>query len=436
VLATSADERKTLLASGAAAGMAATFGSPVSAVLLAIELLLFEYRARSVIPVAFAAAAATSVRIARVGSAPVFAMERVAAPGGAALGAYVAIGALVGVCAVLITRAVYAVEDRFERLPIHWMWWPAIGGAVVGVVGFWVPRTLGVGYDNIEGTLRGDFPIAVLALLAGAKLVSWLLSLGSGTSGGTLAPLFTIGGAVGSLLASCIHAIAPSWAVDPRIGALVGMAAMFAGASRALLASVVFAFETTQQPMGLLPLLGGCAAAYFVSCLAMPTSIMTEKLARRGLRVTSEYAVDFLDRVPVAERMTREVVTLDASRTIADARAWLASDPKRTHQGFPVVRSGKLVGLVTRRELEHTTACLVGEATRKPAIVVRPDHTLREVADRMLAADVGRLIVVALDDPSRVIGIVTRSDLLGAHRARVRQETVREAHLRRTAIVS
>jgi H+/Cl- antiporter ClcA/predicted transcriptional regulator len=430
VLSTSADERKTLLASGAAAGMAATFGSPVSAVLLAIELLLFEYRARSVIPVAFAAAAATSVRIARVGSAPVFAMEHVTAPGGAALAAYVVIGALVGVCAVAITRAVYAIEDQFERLPIHWMWWPAIGGAVVGVVGFLVPRTLGVGYDNIEDTLRGDFPIAVLAVLAGAKLVSWLLSLGSGTSGGTLAPLFTIGGAIGSLLASGAHALAPSWAVDPRIGALVGMAAMFAGASRALLASVVFAFETTQQPMGLLPLLGGCSAAYFVSCLAMPNSIMTEKLARRGLRVTSEYAVDFLDRVPVAERMTREVVTLDAERSVVDARAWLASDPKRTHQGFPVLRDGKLVGLVTRRELEHTTAASVGEATRKPAIIVRPDHTLREAADRMVAADVGRLVVVAIDDTSRVVGIVTRSDLLGAHRIRVRHETVREPTLR------
>lgn len=419
-----ADERKTLLASGAAAGMAATFGSPVSAVLLAIELLLFEYRARSVVPVAFAAAAATGMRYARYGTtAPVFELEHIAAPSGPALASYIVLGAVLGVASVIVTRAVYAVEDGFEKLPIHWMWWPTLGGLVVGTLGYLVPRTLGVGYANIEDTLRGDLSGRVLVVLCVAKLASWLVSLGSGTSGGTLAPLLTIGGALGALVASAAAWMVPSWGIDPRIGALVGMAAMFAGASRALLASVVFAFETTQQPMGLLPLLGGCTAAYFVSCYAMESSIMTEKLVRRGVRVTAEYAVDFLDRVPVSELMTRDVVTLDASRTIASARALLedALDAP-THHGFPVLDdAGELVGVVTRRDLVRAdvAAKTVGDLVARPPIVVHPEHTLREAADHMIVAGVGRLAVVDRGEQPKLVGILTRSDLLAAHHPRL-----------------
>ncbi|MEZ4230574.1 MAG: chloride channel protein [Polyangiaceae bacterium] len=296
-------ERKTLLAAGAAAGMAATFGSPVSAVLLAIELLLFEYRSRSLVPVALAACVATAVRFAFVGSSPIFPMANVQEPGAVALTTYVGLGAFIGVCSVAITRLLYAVEDGFERLPIAWPWWPAIGGLAVGVIGYVAPRTLGVGYVNIEETLRGDLLGGVLLTLCVAKLASWLIALGSGTSGGTLAPLFTIGGALGALGARVVAEALPGHQIDPRIGALIGMAAMFAGASRALLASVVFAFECTRQPIGLLPLLGACTAAYFVSGLMMPNTIMTEKLARRGVRVGSQYSVDNLALMPNPGRL-------------------------------------------------------------------------------------------------------------------------------------
>jgi CIC family chloride channel protein len=289
IVKTSADERKTLLAAGAAAGMAATFGSPVSAVLLAIELLLFEYRPRSIIPVAVATVVATGVRIAFVGAAPVFPMPELAPATGEALTLYTVIGALVGVASVYVTKLVYWVEDMFEKLPIHWMWWPAIGAVVVGVVGIIAPKTMGVGYDNIERIVGGELVGKAMIVLCAWKLVSWSIALGSGTSGGTLAPLFTIGGGLGSALGLVFATLAPSAAVDVRVAALVGMAAIFAGASRALLASVVFAFETTRQPMGLLPLLGGCTAAYLISCLLMKNTIMTEKLARRGLHVPSEY---------------------------------------------------------------------------------------------------------------------------------------------------
>jgi H+/Cl- antiporter ClcA len=279
------EERKVLLAAGAAAGMAATFGCPVSAVLLAVELLLFEYRPRSLVPVALAAVTATGVRIALVGNAPVFAMPEVTQPGGAALAWYMALGAICGVAAIFVTRAVYGIEDAFEKVPLHWMWWPALGAIVVGVVGLISPHTLGVGYDNIEHIIGGGLVGRALLGLVIWKFVSWSISLGSGTSGGTLAPLFTLGGGLGAGLTALVAAAAPSLGVDGRIGGLVGMAALFAGASRAPLASVVFAFETTRQPLGLLPLLGGCAAAYLVSCLGMRHSIMTEKLARRGQRL-------------------------------------------------------------------------------------------------------------------------------------------------------
>src|SRR6185312_15788557 len=239
-------------------GMAATFGSPVSAVLLAIELLLFEYRARSLVPVALASATATAVRIAFMGSGPIFPMSNIVQPGGAALATYIVLGAVVGLASVYVTRAVYAIEDGFDKLPIHWMWWPAIGGLAVGIIGYFAPTTMGVGYDNIKQILSGNATIQVLLVLCLLKFASWAIALGSGTSGGTLAPLFTIGGALGALIGTALTVLLPQAGVDPRVAALVGMAAMFAGASRALLASVVFAFETTRQPLGLLPLLGGC----------------------------------------------------------------------------------------------------------------------------------------------------------------------------------
>src|SRR5438445_11674691 len=297
VLRTTAAERKTLLAAGAAAGMAATFGSPVSAVLLAVELLLFELRPRSLIPVALAAATATGVRVAFGGSQPAFAMPNLTQPHGEALAAYIVLGAIVGVASVFVTRAVYAVEDAFEHLPVHWMWWPAIGAVAVGIVGYFAPRTLGVGYDNIDHILSADFTVRAMIFLGVLKFVSWCVSLGSGTSGGTLAPLFTIGGALGAALAAGAATAAPHLGIDPRIGALVGMAAMFAGASRALLASVVFAFETTRQPLGLLPLLSGCSGACLIPCLFMRNTIMTEKVGRPGPRVPVKFAADLRHQI-------------------------------------------------------------------------------------------------------------------------------------------
>jgi H+/Cl- antiporter ClcA/CBS domain-containing protein len=436
LLHVTADERKTLLAAGAAAGMAAVFNAPVSAVLLALELLLFERRARSLIPVALGAAVGTGVRFALEGSGPMFPMPALTAPDLPALAAYLVLGLLIGAVSVGITRLVYAIEDGFEKLPVHWMWWPALGAVVTGAVGYVLPTTLGVGYTNISAVLGGQLGLGAMLALCLLKFVSWSISLGSGTSGGTLAPLFTIGGALGGVLGTLAAVWLPWLHVDPRMAALVCMAAIFAGASRAFLTSVVFAFETTQQPQGLLPLLAGCAAAYLISGLLMRHTIMTEKIARRGVRVPADYAADYLDRILVRDACTRQVVTLRAEQPLHEVRAWLdegGADAK--HQGFPVVDAqGALCGVVTRRDLLDRRVPgerPVGELVTRPALVVREDHSLREAADHMVGADVGRLVVLAADGSHRMAGIITRGDLLAAHARRLREAHVASQTLRR-----
>jgi H+/Cl- antiporter ClcA/CBS domain-containing protein len=430
VLRVSAEQRKTLLAAGAAAGMSATFGSPVSAVLLAIELLLFEYRVRSLVPVALAAAAANGTRMALVGSAPAFAMAPLAAPGGGALAYYVSMGVALGVASTFVTRAVYAVEDAFEKLPIHWMWWPAIGGVAVGAIGYLSPHTLGVGYDNIESILAGDLAGRAVIVFCALKFASWCVSLGTGTSGGTLAPLFTVGGGLGSVLGSLAVWFAPSLGVDVRLAALVGTAALFAGASRALLASVVFAFETTRQPLGLLPLLGACSTSYLASALLMRHSIMTEKIARRGARVVSDYVADFLDRVLVSDAAASPVMTLRSDDTVNRVREWLARGGEgTTHQGFPVIdEQGGLIGVVTRRDVDDAAAQgqTIRAIVKRPPAVAFEDSSLREAADHMVQERVGRLPVVSRRDPRRVLGILTRSDLIAAHGRRLDAERPRQ----------
>jgi CIC family chloride channel protein len=425
VIAVTAHERKALLAAGAAAGMAATFGTPVSAALLAVELLLFEYRAASLIPVALASATAAACRGAAFGFAPVFEMPHLAPIAPLSLPFYVGLGAILGIFSVWITGAVYAVEDLFERLPLHWMWWPAIGGLAVGAVGYFAPHTLGVGYDNIEHILSGRIVGQGLLVLCVLKFTSWVIALGSGTSGGTLAPLFTVGGALGALIGAVAVSAFPSLGIEPRMAAVVGMAALFAGASHATLASVVFAYETTHEPSTLLPLLGGCAAAYLVSCLLMRTSIMTEKIARRGIQVRSEYAVDHLEQLRVGGHCTKTVVSLRADQPLSEARAWLFSDlPGAAHASLPIVEeSGVLVGVVTRGEL--TTASLAGDrpvrdVVLEPAIVVHEDVSLRAAAD-LMARGVDLLPVVPRSGPPVVLGVLTRSDLLDVARSRLTQ---------------
>lgn len=391
---------------------------------MAIELLLFERRARSLIPVALSAVVGAGMHVLMEGGAPMFPMPDIAMPTLVALAAYVMLGAFVGVLSVGVTKLTYVIEDAFEKLPIHWMWWPALGGVVVGAVGYVMPQTLGVGYTNITAVISGQIGLVGMLSLCLLKFVSWSVALGSGTSGGTLAPLFTIGGALGGVIGLALVVMAPWLQVDPRLTALVCMAAIFAGASRAFMTSVVFAFETTQQPHGLLSLLGACAAAYLVSGLMMRNTIMTEKIVRRGVRVPSEYSADYLDQILARDACSREVISLRMDQRLSDVRAWLATgEGAAKHQGFPVLDvSGRPAGVLTRRDLLDTRVSdemKVGSLVRRPPMCVHDSHSLREAADHMVEADVGRLLV--LDKDQHMVGIITRGDLLAAHAQRLRE---------------
>jgi len=350
----SASERKIVLAAGACAGMAAIFGSPLAAVLLAIELLLFEFSARSVIPVALACVTGAGMHFLLFGHEPVFSMPAIPVAPNGALAIYVLLGAFVGVVAAGVSRSIYWIEDMFEHLPIHWMWWPAIGAIAIGVVGYFAPHTMGVGYDNITRLLTGSTPLKVVIFLCALKYLSWSISLGSGTSGGTLAPLFTIGGALGALLGTVILSWFPDTGINIPTAALVGMAAMFAGASRAWLTSIVFALETTGQFNGLLPLLAGCIAAYFVSFFLMKGSIMTEKILRRGVKTPDAYEPDILRNVAVRQL----VVPVNADAVFeysisASDDAGMAAELMGQHNiDTLLVKDGeKVIGTVTSRAL-------------------------------------------------------------------------------------
>lgn len=352
----SAPERKIVLAAGACAGMAAIFGSPLAAVLLAIELLLFEFSPRSIIPVALACVTGAGMHFLLFGSQPVFAMPDIPAAPDGALFIYVLLGAFVGVVAAGVSKSIYWIEDTFEKLPIHWMWWPAIGAVAIGVVGYFAPHTMGVGYDNIGRLLTGTTPLKVIIFLCVLKYLSWSISLGSGTSGGTLAPLFTIGGALGALLGTVILAWFPHSGINIPTAALIGMAAMFAGASRAWLTSIVFALETTGQIHGLLPLLGGCVAAYFVSFFLMKGSIMTEKIHRRGVKTPDVYEPDILRNIAVRTLVVPVSADADSKYSIdANDDAGVAAElmGKYDVDSLLVKDGEKLIGAVTARSLLH-----------------------------------------------------------------------------------
>jgi CIC family chloride channel protein len=349
----SSGERKIVLAAGACAGMSAIFGSPLAAVLLAIELLLFEFSPRSIIPVTIGCVTGAGMHILLFSSSPVFAMPEIPMPSDSALMAYVVLGLIVGVAAAGVSRSVYMIEDLFERLPIHWMWWPAIGAIAIGVVGYFAPHTMGVGYDNITYLLGGSWSWRILFSLCVLKYISWALSLGSGTSGGTLAPLFTIGGGLGALLGIAAGDFFPRLGIDPATAALAGMAAMFAGASRALLTSVVFALETTGQPHGLLPVLGASVAAYFLSFFLMRGSIMTEKIKRRGVSTPDAYEPDVLQGVAV-RKLVMPVMPggMEGAYVYASDDVGLAAEMMgRHHTDKLQVReskeSGKVIGIIT-----------------------------------------------------------------------------------------
>ncbi len=433
----SAAERKVLLVSGAAAGMTAVFATPVAAVALAAELLLFEWKPRSLVPVAAACALAGALRISLsqagvLAAAPLFPVPEHPILGGEALLGSLAVGAIGGLLAWVLTGAVYGAEDVFSRLPVHWMWWPAIGGVVVGVGGLIDPSALGVGYGSIRAELAGSIALGALALLLVVKLAVWAIALGSGTSGGILAPLLIIGGAAG--------AIAGQWlpGSSPAVWSLLGMAATLAGVTRSPLTAMIFAVELTHDQNALLPLLVACMTAYAISVLVLRRSILTEKVARRGFHVTREYAVDPLEALLVREVMATNVLTVELHGPVPELVAELADGHRRRQRLYPVLeRDGRLAGVVTGSDLA-SLGRMLGSGEGAPelaglvheAVVAYPDETLRHAAERMATRRLGVLPVVDRDDPARLVGLISQFDLLRARDLLLTEERHRERVLR------
>ncbi|PSL36172.1 chloride channel protein [Chitinophaga ginsengisoli] len=416
----SPNERKIMLTAGATAGMAAIFGTPVAAVLLAIELLLFEFSPRSIIPVALGCATGAAMHYALFSDAPVFAMPAIPPAGAEEMICYVAMGAVVGVIAAFVTKSIYYIEDLFEKLPIHWMWWPAIGSLAVGITGYFAPYTMGVGYSNISQLLSGNISVQLILGLCFLKFISWSISLGSGTSGGTLAPLLTIGGATGLGLGMIVTSLFPQINISLPTCALIGMAAMFAGSARALLTSIVFAFETTLQPHGLLPLLGACTASYFVSFFMMKSSIMTEKINRRGVPTPDAYEPDILRELNVEEVMDKNVPTTREDESISTILEASAEKTQNEYGAIVLDKDNKVRGAINLKDLYQ--GVLKGYTTMSELkyadVFVFPNSTLLAAIILMEERELELLPVVSRQNKEKVLGVITKGLILSTYRRR------------------
>ena len=424
-----AAERKTLLVAGAAAGMSAVFASPIAGTLLAVELLLFEWKPRSFIPVAAAALIAAVLRVPLLGAGPIFPVMPHAALNGTALMVAVLIGVIVGFGSAILTGMVYFFEDAFIKLPFHWMWWPAVGAVFVGLGGWYDPRVLGVGYELIHGLLRGEIIGAALLTLVVAKALVWAVSLGSGTSGGVLAPLLIIGGALGALFGQWFGA------GDVGLWAAVGMAAMMGGTMRSPLTGMFFLLELTHDFNSLPALFCGSVAALAVTVLLLRRSILTEKLARRGQHIAREYSVDLFDLKRVGEVMDKDTPTLAAATPLREFSALIAKDDPSIgrRQGTMLVDAQKrLVGIITRSDVvraleQHPQGNLtVLEAGSRELVVSYADETLHDAIAKMLKHDHGRLPVVDRHDEKKIVGYLGRAGILAARQNYYEEEEVRE----------
>jgi H+/Cl- antiporter ClcA len=416
-----AAERKTLLVAGATAGMTAIFGTPLAAVLLAVELLLFEWRPRSVIPVAVACVVAAFTRPLLLESGPLFPMQTPAVTL-AALPSCLIAGLACGALGALLTVSLYAVEDAFHKIKLHWMWWPAIGGLVVGIGGFLQPRALGVGYDVIGDLLQNRLLLGAALAILTVKAIIWVVALGSGTSGGVLAPLLMLGAGLGAVLS---HVLPGG---GPMLWPLVCMAGILAGVMRVPLTAVAFAFELTQDVNALLPLLATAAVAYAFTVRTMKRSILTEKIARRGFHIYREYGVDPMERTEVATLMSQHVTTIDADLPIGEAMARHFGADQR-HRAYPVVDgAGHVVGVLDRALLENPplAATSVGQLFADPPLFALPGEMCRSVAARLSEHQLERLPVVTDAKSRTLVGIIARSDLVKPAFALFEEEAVRE----------
>jgi H+/Cl- antiporter ClcA/CBS domain-containing protein len=435
-------ERTVLMVAGASAGMAATFNCPMSAVLLAVEILLFEWKPRSLVPVAIACVTAGAVRRLLLGPGSIFDMAPSSQPvyHSAMLGA-LALGVVAAFVAAGLSKAIHFVEDMFEKVPIHWMWWPAIGGLGVGLGGLLFPRALGVGYSVIQQLISGDEAWQLLAGVLIVKSAIWVFSLGSNTAGGILAPLLMIGGALGAAIGHFMP-----YGMPPGAWALVGMTAVLSAAIGAPLTSAMLALELTHNGGLMLPVLLSCVAAYAVSVLVQPRSMLTESMSKRGLHLSREFGVDPLETMLVTQAMHTSVFALPSTATRKDAKDWLRKMEERGASAwahwqrvFPLVDDeGRLCGILTRAQMiaaadqagtgaESAAKPLLQDANLKPN-TVSPFTTLRACAATMAESKLTSYPVVAGD--GKLLGVMTIEDLLKGRSEQWHRESDRERVIR------
>ena len=436
IMHTTAAERKVLLACGAAAGMSATFNTPIAGVILAIELLLFEFKSRSFIPLVIASTLATAVHMQLLGAGPMFTVAPFDFGIPRALPFYLLLGVICGLAAVTFSKALYWVEDQFEKLPIDHLWWPAIGAFGLGIIGYFVPRVLGVGYDTIGDILNANLALKLLLVVMIAKAAALVISLGSGTSGGLLAPMFMSSAALGGAYAMAVNRLFPGAALAPGAFALVAMGAVFGAASRATFTFIIFAFEITRDYNSVLPLMLVSVIADGVAMLFMPkSSIMTEKLARRGLHIHSDYETDVLQQVSVLEVMDKDLPVVSAEMRVGELAERLARhDPALSkHQGLLIVDgAGELQGIITRSDIiraleaDPNGQLSVLQCGTRDVVTTFPDELLHDAAAKMLRRNIGRLPVVERHHPSRVVGYLGRQGIMAARLRRLDEEHVRE----------
>jgi H+/Cl- antiporter ClcA/predicted transcriptional regulator len=413
VLPFTPSERKILLCSGAAAGMAATFGAPIAAVVLAIELLLFEFSLRSLLPLLVATSIAGGLHAVLFESGPLFEMPAHEFYGLETLPLFAVLGVACGLLAVVISKGLFLVEAGFRRLPVGEFWHPVIGAVGFASVGLIVPGALGVGYDEISDVLNGRLATATVAALLIAKLLAWWIALGSGTSGGTLAPLLLIAGCFGTLFGTAANDLIPSNPTSVSAFALVAMAATFGAATRTPFTSIVFVFELTQDYQAVLPLMGTTVLAVLVTQAIMRESLMTEKLARRGLTVRHHYEFDHSRVLPISTVMARPVQTLPSAASVNTARTAIVDCG---HSAYPIVDpDGRCVGIVSRTDLLESNGdgrCCVVDVASTDVVFLSPEASVREALEVMVAEEVNHLPVV--DAYGRLVGICTRTDMLRA----------------------
>ena len=425
LLKISSNERKILLAAGATAGMAAIFGSPIAAIFLAIELLLFEFSPRSIIPVALACITGAAGHHFLFGHQPVFAIDTViATASNTALLTYSLMGVVIGLLSIAVTKIVYFIEDGFEKLPVHWMWWPAIGGLAVGIIGYISPKTLGVGYSNITEILSGNLSFQIIASLCIFKFISWAIALGSGTSGGTLAPLLTIGGALGAILGTFILKYFPDSHINLPLAALVGMAAMFAGASRAFITSIIFALETTGQSNALLPLLATCSASYIVSFFLMENTIMTEKISRRGVKTPDSFEPDLLEKITVEQVMDKNEWVLNINQTIEETSLLIKNKNLINHYFVVADEEGAYEGILNTSLLlakENGAEKLLKELISEQNISITQFSSLRKAIEIMAEENTDVLPVIS-DDEKTIVGILSYKNIIASYKLDINEQ--------------